>query len=248
MTKYSFNRDTEGIIFASLKDVNASFKDLSAVCAAIRYKSYLEAVDILDGAAAGTRAIEFKRHNKGMGHRHELGGRKGRWPVKCSELVRKVVVNAAANARNKDYEPDLMYVVHASANKTQTWGRMPPKGPRSVPGNHTMGFQSSRMSNLEHARIEIGLAKGTESGLSENMRSAIKRSQRYVDKVSKSAKPKLAQPKKKDAAKPEKKAEAQKQPAKASANDKAKEEKPQANTARQVAEAKNAEDASKNGV
>ena len=193
MTKYSFNRNPEGMIFASLKDVNASFKDLAAVCAAIRYKSYAEAVEILGAASEGKRPIEFKRHNKGMGHRHELGGKKGRWPAKCSKLVMKVVNNAAANARNKDYEPDLMYVVHASANKTQTWGRMPPKGVRAVPGNHTMGYLSSRVSNLEHARIEIALAKGTEPGLSDNMKSAIKRSQAYMERRSNTQKPAPAQ-------------------------------------------------------
>lgn len=193
MVKYSFNRNPEGIIFASLKDVNASFKDLAAVCAAIRYRSYAEAVEILGEASEGKRPIEFRRHNKGMGHRHELGGRKGRWPKKCSELVMRVVNNAAANARNKDYEPELMYVVHAAANKTQTWGRMPPKGVRAVPGNHTMGYLSSRVSNLEHARIEIGLAKGTEPGLSEVMKSAIKRAQKYTERRNSIQKPVITQ-------------------------------------------------------
>ncbi len=224
MVKYSFNRNSEGIIFASLSGVNASFKDLSNVCSAIRYKSYAEAVDILTRTSEGISPIEFKRHNKGMGHRHELGGKKGRWPIKCAGFVMKVVNNAAANARNKDYEPELMYVVHAAANKTETWGRMPPKGVRAVPGNHTMGYLSSRVSNLEHARIEIGLAIGTEPGLSENMKLAIKRSQPYAEKHAAAPKPAAAKAKREKAPKASaEKEKAQEKKAAANNGDKPKE-------------------------
>ena len=40
------------------------------------------------------------------GIRHELGGKKGRWPKKCAGLVRKVLVNAVANARNMGEDPE----------------------------------------------------------------------------------------------------------------------------------------------
>ena len=92
-----------------------------------------------------------------MGDRHELGGKKGRWPKKCAGLVRKVLVNAAANARNMGEDPEAMVVVHAAANKTTTIPRRPPKGIRYVrTGGY--GYVPTRRSDMELAKIEIGLA------------------------------------------------------------------------------------------
>src|SRR5277367_6614151 len=99
--KYSYNLEKKDIIFASTSDVNASFKDLCAVCDAIRYKPIASAIKVLDEVINENRAVEYKRHNRYMGSRHELGGKRGRYPKKCAMIVRKVVINAAANAANK---------------------------------------------------------------------------------------------------------------------------------------------------
>jgi ribosomal protein uL22 len=175
MVKYSFNRDMEGIIFAhSPSDVNASFKDLKAVCDAIRYRNVEEAQKILDSVIVGGMPIEFRKNNSGMGSRHELGGKKGRYPKKCASLVKKVLINATANAKNKGYLPDIMYVVHASANRTQKISRLPSKGMLVVRGSHSMGMVSYRHSDIELAKIEIGIAGGEEKGISDNMKQKLK--------------------------------------------------------------------------
>lgn len=157
MIRYSYNKEKEGVILAGVKDINASFKDLCAVCDAIRSSSVTTALAMLGEAEKGKLAILYKRHNKYMGSRHELGGKKGRWPKKCAALVRKVLVNATANARNMGEDPDAMTVIHAAANKTTIIPRRPSKGIRYVrTGGY--GYVPTRRSDMELAKIEIGIA------------------------------------------------------------------------------------------
>jgi large subunit ribosomal protein L22 len=150
-----------------MSDINASFKDLCAVCDSIRYKPLPSALMTLDSVLNDGMPIEYKRHNKYMGSRHELKGKKGRYPVKCVAIVRKVVVNASANAKNKGEDPELMYVVHASANKTYEVPRMPSKGSRHV-------VTGTRRSNMEFAKVEIGISSKESAGLGSRMKRALK--------------------------------------------------------------------------
>jgi ribosomal protein uL22 len=157
MIRYSYNKDKTGVIFAGVKDINASFKDLCAVCDSIRGRQLTTAMAFLDEAEKGKVAVLYTRHNRYMGDRHELGGKKGRWPKKCSAFVKKVLVNAVANATNMGEDPDSMIVIHAAANKTTTIPRRPPKGIRGVrTGGY--GYSPVRRSDMELARIEIGIA------------------------------------------------------------------------------------------
>ena len=175
---YSFNRSRTGLVFARTSDVNASFKDLGAVCDAIRYKSAPGAIAILDTVMNKGTPILYRKYNKYMGSRHELGGRKGRSPMKCARIVKKVLANAIANAENKGEDPQTMYVVHASANKTTIIQRTAPKGVLRL--GHSMGRGSIRRTDIELARLEIGLGYGEEEGLSGRMKRLVKREQRIA--------------------------------------------------------------------
>ncbi len=185
--KYSYNQSREGVVFANMKDINASYKNLGAVCDAIRYKSVNAAIAVLDSVIIDNKPILFRKHNINMGARHELGGKKGRTPIKCAKVVRKVLVNAAANARNKNLEPDFMYVVHAAANKTLIARRFPPKGALYVTGGPS-GQVPARHSDIEFARVEIGLSTLDEKRLSNNIVSRI----RALEKIAPRQKPKEA--------------------------------------------------------
>ena len=201
---YSFNLDKSDVVFASQSDINASFKDLCAVCAAIRYRSVGSAMKILDNTVSGAMPIRYRAWNRYMGSRHELGGNTGRYPKKCAGIVRKVLQNALANARNKGYEPDLMHVVHACANKTLTMSRSPPKGARAVTvGGY--GYTSMRMSNLEFSRVEIGLSSKFEGKLGKNTTRLVKMFS-MIEKKNEQKKPTAPA---KQAAKPAAKAEKQ---------------------------------------
>ncbi len=172
MTKYSYNMDRKDIVFSVESGLNASFKDLCAVCDYIRYRNASAAIAMLEKVSKGDIPIEFKRHNKYMGSRHELGGKKGRYPKKCAKMVRKVLINACANAKNKGMDVDSMYVVHAAPNKTIIIPRTPPKGVRAVRSGG-YGYTTMRKSNIELAKIEIGIAYKDASGLGNGMTRAL---------------------------------------------------------------------------
>ena len=85
--------------------------------------------------------------------------------------------------KNKGEDPEYMYVVHAAANKTYEVPRAPPKGVRATGGNY--GYGSVRRSNLEFARIEIGISDKEKKELGARVKRAIKA-------VSKTEKPVVA--------------------------------------------------------
>lgn len=166
-TKYSFNANKSKVVFGRISDVNASFKDLAIVCTEIRYKSYSQAQTALDNIISG-KPIIYRKYNKGMGSRHELSGRKGRTPIKCAKIVNKVLLNTANNAQNKGLAEEDLIIVHACANKTIRAVRSPSQG-RQVgvpPGRY--GFSSRAHSDLEFAKVEIGVSINPEEvGLSK---------------------------------------------------------------------------------
>jgi hypothetical protein len=71
-------------------------------------------------------------------------------------MVRKVLANAMAVARSKGYDDTGMFVVHASANKTQIVRRSPSKG--MLYHSDSYGYPSIRHSDIELSKVEIGLA------------------------------------------------------------------------------------------
>lgn len=164
--KYSFNADRKDVVLAGEADINASHKDLCAVADAIRYKSVPNALEILDGVIENGHPVYFRTNNKGMGSRHELGGRKGRYPEKCARIMRKVLIKAVSAAKNKGLGEDTLFVVHATANKTVIIRRSPSKGVMSF-GRGMYGYGSPRRSNIEFAKVEIGLSEDA-SMLSES--------------------------------------------------------------------------------
>ncbi|MEW6723257.1 MAG: uL22 family ribosomal protein [Candidatus Micrarchaeota archaeon] len=132
---------------ARVEGVNASYKDLSEVCGAIRNKRSDWALEFLEKASEGEIPVRFRRHNRNLGHRRELGGRKGRYPVKAAGIVLKALKSAMANGRvlglGESYK-----IIAAVANKKDVYPRMAPKGRQA-------------RSFLETSRIEIVL-KGSE--------------------------------------------------------------------------------------
>jgi ribosomal protein L22 len=126
-----------------VEGVDASVKDLVEVCGNIRYKPVGQALALLEAAAEGLVPILYRGNNRHLGHRRELGGRKGRYPKKSVKIVLKALKSALANAQSKGLSEELI-VMHAAANKKVEHGRLSPKGRRNYSG-------------LITARIEIVL-------------------------------------------------------------------------------------------
>jgi len=152
MKGYS-SSELEGCALARIEGVNASYKDLAAVCDNIRGQSAVWAIEFLTAASLGMTAVRFRRHNKKLAHRRELGGAQGRYPMKAAKAVLKALKSAMANGDLKGVGPEYV-VISAVANKKDRFPRMSSKG-RLV------------RSTLETSRIELvlkgnGVPKGVE--------------------------------------------------------------------------------------
>jgi len=158
-------------------------KDLVEVCGNIRYKPVGDALKLLEAAAEGLVPILYRGNNRHLGHRRELGGRKGRYPKKSVKIVLKALKSAIANAQSKGLSEELI-VMHACANKKAEFGRLSSKGRRNYSG-------------LITARIEIVLKE----------KEGAKRPEKKHAKAEKPAEKKEAKPEAKPSA-AEKNAEA----------------------------------------
>jgi len=148
MTMKGYSSDIpENCARARLEDVNASYKDLAQVCGVIRNKKTDWAVGFLEKAAEGTVPIRYRKHNTRLGHRRELGGKKGRYPVKAVRIVLKVLKSAMSNGKVSGLGESFT-VLSATANKKRVYPRIAPKGRWS-------------RSFLETSRVEI-ILRGSE--------------------------------------------------------------------------------------
>ncbi len=136
MKKYMVN-SSEKSAKARIEGVNASYKQLSAVCENVRGMEIEHALNFLEAAAIGKQVIRFRKNNTKMAHRKELGGRKGRWPKKASKIVLEVLKNAKANADTKGLLTP--YVSHIAANKQKIYPRVAPRG-KSMMANYETSF------------------------------------------------------------------------------------------------------------
>jgi large subunit ribosomal protein L22 len=144
----------EKIAKAQLKNIDASFKDLANTCTFIRGMNAKEALSLLELASKKIIPIPYPRYNKKLGHRRELGGKKGRYPVKSAKIVAKVLKDAIANAKFLGLNEDNLYVAYAVANKHRIEKRIAPKGPRRA-GKPTNPKRGPRYSNLEYSFVQI---------------------------------------------------------------------------------------------
>ena len=174
--EYSFNvkMDRSNMAFAYRHEINASYKDLGAVCDAVRYLRAGAALKLTEKIAKMELPVPYRRHNKHMGSRSELHGRRGAYPVKAAKEVKIAIQNAIANAANNALDGEDMVIVHACANKTHIERRSPSKG-SIVWGRGMYGRSAMMHSDIEYAKIEIALAQPDDAGLTKNMKYFISR-------------------------------------------------------------------------
>ena len=137
---------------ARLEGVDASFKDLCAVCDNIRHLPVDDAFSLLEMASEGKVPIYYRRHNKKLGHRRELGGKKGRYPKKAAKIVLKVLKAAVASAMQKKVDGEL-FVLHAAANKKGTYPRLAPKG-RRVRSDYELSRVEIIVAGIEEVELD----------------------------------------------------------------------------------------------
>ncbi len=175
----SYSLKVEGNVGkARLEGVDASFKDLCAVCDNIRHLVVDDAFSLLEMASEGKIPIYYRRHNKRLGHRRELGGRKGRYPKKAAKIVLKVLKAAVASAMQKGVKGEL-FVLHAAANKKGTYPRLAPKG-RRIRSDYEVSRVEIIVAGIEEVELDKGSqeeAKKVEEKKEEKEKKDIKKKQ-----------------------------------------------------------------------
>lgn len=169
MSFYNYSQEFEAIKSARAQgyDLDASYKDLVNVCAAIRGREYKQAVQALEEAIALRKPIRYRKHAKGVGHRPQLRGAKGRFPRKECKLVLSLLKNAFANAQAKGLSEDALVVLSARAYKQNVF----PRYRRYFVGGRSIGFgKYAVFSNYSTARVELVLGERSAQRVKRKMK------------------------------------------------------------------------------
>jgi large subunit ribosomal protein L22 len=141
--------DPTTMVLASGRDVPISYKKSVNVCRAIRGLRLEQAKNYLNKVIEKREPVPFVVYRKKVAHKRALGGptgAAGRYPVRASKAILKVLLNAENNATQKGMESSSLMIVHAAAQKARVL-------PRSFP--RAFGRMSTKRRILTH--VEIGL-------------------------------------------------------------------------------------------
>jgi large subunit ribosomal protein L22 len=124
---YSVEADPETTAKAMLRERQMSFKHSKAIAREIKGMTAADAESYLEAVIAGDRAVPFRQHNSGVGHRSDIEGwDAGRYPEKASEAFLDLLENAVGNADHQGFDGGEMEIMHVAAHKVgETQGRKP---------------------------------------------------------------------------------------------------------------------------
>ncbi|HLC48217.1 MAG TPA: 50S ribosomal protein L22 [Candidatus Norongarragalinales archaeon] len=161
--KYSFKvPDEKEVARAQSYDMDASYKDLSNVLAAIKGRSIPEAKVILEECIAMRMPIRYRKFSTRLGHRSELGGSKGRFPKKEAKIAYRLLKSAEGNANFKGLDVETLVVRQAAAYKQNVMRRYRQHFGSSI----TLGYGKQAIwANYETCRAELLLARGSPRDL-----------------------------------------------------------------------------------
>jgi len=101
---------------ASGRELKVSHKAAREVAKAIRGMELSRAKAYLRDVAAMKTPIPYTRYTKKLGHKGGMAKRfVGRYPIKTSEAVLKILQAAQANAENKGLDVDHLRIMHSAA-------------------------------------------------------------------------------------------------------------------------------------
>jgi large subunit ribosomal protein L22 len=108
--------DPEKTAKASGRELRVSHKAAREVCRAVKGMTLSKAKAYLRDVIDKKKAVPFRRYKKKVGHRSGLEKTfAGRYPVKTSQKILRVIEAAEANAENKGLDLDRLRVLHAAA-------------------------------------------------------------------------------------------------------------------------------------
>ncbi len=109
-------------------EMDISFKHAVEICRAIKGKKIDDAIRFHEEVVAMKRVVAFKKHKNNVAHKKGLEKwYAGRYPVKASKNILKVLKNLKANAEYKGLEIDRLIITHAQAKKGRVLKRYMPR-------------------------------------------------------------------------------------------------------------------------
>ena len=115
-TRYAFKGyDIEKMARAIGKDLSVTTKQSVELCNFLRNKPLSRVKEMLEKVANKELAVPYKRYKKDIAHRRGIGI--GRYPVKASREILKIIKSAEANANVKGLPVDKLYVIHLLAQR-----------------------------------------------------------------------------------------------------------------------------------
>ena len=141
--KYSTEKeiDPETTAKAMAYELHISPKHALEVCKAIKGKKVEDAEAYLEDVLDMRVAVPFKRYKKKVAHRRGLKNwYAGRYPMKATDEILKLLRNAKGNAEYKGLDLDALRVLHVATKQGRTirgiipraFGRATPKNTETV--------------------------------------------------------------------------------------------------------------------
>jgi large subunit ribosomal protein L22 len=132
---------------ASGRELKVSHKAAREVCRAVRGMMLNTAKQYLRDVIAMKKAVPYARYNKKLGHRRGLVRTfAGRYPIKASEQILRVIEAAESNAENKGLDVDRLKVMHAAAYPGMKIKRFTPRA---------QGRASPKYNTTTHVEIVL---------------------------------------------------------------------------------------------
>lgn len=155
---YSFTElDTERTVKASGRELRISPKHAREICKTIKGMRLDKAKRYLEQVKAKRQPVPYRRFTKKLGHRH--GMRKamvGKYPVKASAKILKVLESAEGNAESKGLDIERLRVLQASAYSGMKIKRAIPRAHgSSTPKNETLTHVEIALREMEETPEEV---------------------------------------------------------------------------------------------
>lgn len=113
---------------ASGRELKVSHKAAREVCRAVRGMKLSTAKEYLRDVIAMKKAVPYARYTKKLGHRHGIEHSfAGRYPIKTTEQILRVIEAAQSNAENKGLDVDRLRIMHSAAYPGMKLKRFTPR-------------------------------------------------------------------------------------------------------------------------
>jgi len=125
---YSATTSVEEGARASGRDLRVSPKAAREICNSIRHMRLGEARRFLQDVIDMKRPVPYRRHKKKVSHKAGLDGwYAGRFPVKASKEILRVLNCLEANCEEQGLDVERLRIIHAAAQRARVLKRFVPR-------------------------------------------------------------------------------------------------------------------------